>query len=238
MARPVCISTSLAPRRSGPTVGGAAVIVSVIDREKRERLGDALNQLVEGAITNYQFADLSQSWECGDRAVQTIGEFFVELCTDEREYRLTGTDRLDTGSRAIADRCRQFLQTEQEYKWPEAPTTARQAATGGAAIFLVLPLGVVLLIAALVFCEMALLLAGIACLGFSGLWFWWRSRRENMPEWRAYWASGEREAWPFLHRADWEHALRGIAQPDSPANGSQPFCSEPNRTSSAADSRR
>jgi hypothetical protein len=86
-------------------------------------------------------------------------------------------------------------------------------AAGGAAIFLVLPLGVVLLIAASVFGDTAILLAGIACLGLSGLWLCLCSRRENMPEWRAHWASGEREVWPFLHRADYEHALRSIAQP-------------------------
>jgi hypothetical protein len=201
------------------------------------RLGEALNQLVEGAITNNQFSDLSRGWECADRAVQTIGEFYVELCTDEREYRLAGSDALDARDRATADRCRLFLQTNLEYEWPKAPSMARLQAAGGAAIFLVLPLGVVLLIAAIVFRKMALLWAGIACLGLSGLWFWSWSRWENMPEWRAYWASGEREAWPFLHRADCEQALRGIAQGGA-ANGSQPFGSETNSTSSAAGSRR
>ena len=31
-----------------------------------------------------------------------------------------------------------------------------------------------------------------------------------MPEWRAYWASGERDAWPFLHRADYQYTLKGL----------------------------
>lgn len=209
----------------------------MVDREARVRLSNALTQLVEGAITNYQFNDLSQSWECADRAVRTIGEFFVELCTDEREYRLTGSDALDASNRAMADRCRLFLETGREYEWPEAPGMAMQAAGGGAAIFLVLPLSVVLLIAALVFWDVALVLAGIACLGLSGLLFWWWSRRQDMPEWRAYWASGEREAWPFLCRADYEPAIKGIAQGGG-ANGSQPIHSETNSTSPAAGCRR
>jgi len=184
-----------------------------VDREKRVRLGKALTQLVEGSITNHQFDDLSQSWECADRGVRVIGEFFVELCTDDREYRLTGPDALDAGNRAIADRCRLFLQTDLEYGWPEAPSMAAQAGVGGAAIFLVLPLGVVLLIAAVVVSEAALVLAGLACLGLGGLWFWWWSRREATPEWRAYWASGEREAWPFLHRVECEQAVKSFANP-------------------------
>ncbi len=178
----------------------------MVDREKRAHLGQALTQLVEGTITNNEFNDLDQSWECADRAVRTIGEYFVELCTDEREYRLTGAAALDPGNAAMADRCCLFLQTDLEYEWPEAPSTAVQAVVGGAAIFLVLPLGVVLLIGAAVFAEPALVLAGLACLGLSGFWFWRWSRREDTPAWQAYWASGEREAWPFLHRADWERA--------------------------------
>ena len=183
----------------------------MIDREQRARLGEALDQLVEGAITNYQFTDLGQGWECADPAVQTIGEFYVELCTDERECRLKGSDALDAGDRAIADRCRLFLKTNLEYEWPKAPSMALLQAAGGAAIFFVLPLGVVLLIAAAVLWDPASLLAGIACLGLSGLGLGLWSRRENLPEWREYWASGEREAWPFLHRADHEETLRSIA---------------------------
>jgi len=202
----------------------------VIDPEKRARLGEALNQLVEGAITNDQFVDLSQSWECADPAVQTIGEFYVELCTDEREYRLTESDALDARDRAIADRCRLFLQTNLEYEWPKAPSMAMLQAAGGAAVFLVLPLGVVLLIAAGVFWDTALLLAGIVCLGLSALWFWCWSRRESTPEWRAYWASGEREAWPFLRRAAHEHALRSVVQPGRAANGRQSIRAETTRT--------
>ncbi|MCL4178346.1 MAG: hypothetical protein KJ072_11480 [Verrucomicrobia bacterium] len=175
-------------------------------------LGKALTELVEGAITNYQFPDLSRSWGCADRAVSAIGDFFVELCTDEREYRLTEFDPLDASNRAIADRSLLFLKTDREYEWPEAPSMALQAGAGGAAVFLLLPFGIVLLIAALVFWDATLVPAGIACLGLSGLLFWWWSRRQETPEWRAYWANGDRQAWPFLHQANFEQALNRLAQ--------------------------
>lgn len=185
----------------------------MVEVKKRARLREALTQLVEGLITNDQFSDLWQECECSDPGVRMIGELFMEFCTDDRSYRLAGCDALNAGGRAFADRCLLFLQTDREYEWPEAPSVAIPAAAGGAAIFLVLPLGVVLLIAALVFAEMLLAVGGIACLGLSGLCYWWWSHREDMPEWRAYWASGEREAWPFLRCQDREQAIRDLAQP-------------------------
>lgn len=189
----------------------------MVDLEKRAQLREALTQLVNGAITNDQFNDLSRNWECADRAVQSIGDYFVELCSDDRECRFIGPDALDADTRERADRCILFLRTDREYEWPDAPSTAVPAAAGGAAVFLVLPLGVALLIAAVVFRELGLLLAGLACLGLSGAGYWWWSHREDAPEWRAYWASGEREAWPFLNRADGEQALRNLARGAAPS---------------------
>ena len=85
-----------------------------------------------------QFYELSPKWESADRAVQTIGAFYAELCMDEREYRLTGTDALNSTDAAMADRCRLFLKTDREYEWPETPSMAVQAAVVGASVFLVL----------------------------------------------------------------------------------------------------
>ena len=184
----------------------------MIDRESRKRLGEALTHLLAGTITNCQFNELSPKWESADRAVQTIGAFYAELCMDEREYRLTGAEALNGTDEAMADRCRLFLQTDREYEWPEAPSMAGQAAVVGASVFLVLPLGVVLLIAAVAFWEPMLGLAGLACLGLSGCALWWWFRKDNWPEWRAYWASGEREFWPFLHQVDFEQARKGFAE--------------------------
>lgn len=197
----------------------------MVDLEKRARLREALTRLVNGVMTNDQFGDQARSWESADRAVQTIGEFFVELCTDDREYRFTGPDALEADNQEVAARCCLFLQTDREYEWPEAPTTFMHAAAGGSAVFLLLPLGVVLLVAAFVLRDVGLALGGIACLGLSGLLFWCWRRREATREWQAYWASGERENWPFLHQADYGQALKGIAQ-GGPVNGKEPMRSQ------------
>jgi len=94
--------------------------------------------------------------------VRAIGEFFVELCEDEREYPLAGEDALDARNGAIAERCRLFVQTDREYEWPEAPSMAMQAVGAGTGVFLLFPLGFVLLIAAAVFSQPALVPAGLA----------------------------------------------------------------------------
>ncbi len=190
-----------------------------IDGERRARLRKTLTQLVEGTITNDQFTEARQSWECADRAVRIIGQHFVKLCADEREYRLTGPDALDAGNAAIADRCLLFLQTDLEYEWPDAPSTRGRAAVCGASVFLVLPLGVVLLISAVVLSKQALLAAGLACLGMSGLGLCCWLRRTDTPKWRAYWNKGEREAWPFLRRTDCEQARTGVAPAGAAPDG-------------------
>ncbi len=176
------------------------------DFQKRCLLRTALSDLVQGRITNAQFIDASQAWESSDPAVRAIGDHFSELCWDEREYRFAGDHALDADARSFADRCRLFLQTDRAYEWPEAPSTTAHSLATGAAMFLLLPLGVVLLIAAAVLATLALALAGVLCLTLSGLLLWSWSRREQTPAWRSYWASGDRDAWPFLRRADYHQA--------------------------------
>jgi hypothetical protein len=134
---------------------------------------------------------------------------------------------------------KQALNQLQALGTPKVRAQNAKSGAGGverdpsAAVFWVLPLGVVLCIAALVFRETALAGAGIACLGMSGILLWWWHRREHMPDRKAYWGSGEREAWPFLRRADWEHARSGIA-PDRASTGSQSSRAEADPTSSPA----
>jgi hypothetical protein len=205
-------------RRSSQMLPRKESIGLMLEMEKRARLREALTQLVNGVITNDQFCNLALGSESADRAVQTIGEFFAELSTDDREYRFTGPDALAAEDRAVAKRCCLFLQTDREYEWPEAPSTFLQAAAGGVAVFLMLPLGVVLLIAAIALRELGLAVGAIASFGLGGFLFWCWWRRKDTPAWRAYWASGERDYWPFLHRAEYEQALHGIAQPEGSAN--------------------
>jgi len=170
-------------------------------------LRQALTELIGGRMTNDRFDDLygGQWAESEDRAVAMIGEFGYCLYTDAMTYRLKGGHAIDSETRSVAARCVHFLSTDLEYAWPEPPSTALQSAAGGLAIYGLLPLGVVLLICALIPRMADLLLAGPVVLGLSWL-LWWASRTQNTPEWREYWSHGDRDAWPFLRPVDSELA--------------------------------
>jgi hypothetical protein len=170
----------------------------MVDIRQRAALRDALTELIEGRTTNDQFDDLyACQWaESGDRAVVRIGDFGHCLYTDLRTCHLEGRYAIDSETRKIAQRCLRFLQSDLEYAWPQPPGTRLQSAAGGLAIFLLLPLGIVLLICSLILRPV--LIAGLADLGLT--WFlWWWSRDYDTADGREYWSNGDRDAWPFLH---------------------------------------
>jgi len=172
----------------------------MVDLKERAALREALTELIEGRMTNDQFDDLyACQWaESRDRAVVMIGDFGHCLYTDLMTYRLEGRHAMDSETRKIAQRCLRFLLSDSEYAWPEPPGARLQSAAWGLAIFLLLPLGIVLLICSLIMRGAGLLIAGLAEMGLT--WFlWWWSRDQDTAEWREYWSYGDREAWPFLH---------------------------------------
>jgi hypothetical protein len=181
----------------------------MVDPKARAELAAALANLVERRMTNDEFGDLySERWvESADRAVTSIADFGDSLYTDAMTYRLEGVHAVADETRRIAERCVLFLGTSREYGWPDRPAMGLQSAVGGLTLFLLLPLGVVLLIAAAILWTADLLLAGLAELGLCLLLWKW-SRNDDTPAWREYWSHGEREAWPFLCLADHEQALK------------------------------
>jgi hypothetical protein len=175
----------------------------MIDRQQRDRLRDCLAKLVEGQLTNDQFDDLHNTlWvESSDRGVAAVAEFGFGLYSSDLPlpYRLEGAYAPDAETKNIAGRCLSFLATDQEYAWPEHPVQTLECAFGGVSLFLVMPLGAVLIIGGIFDVKFAAAGVLVSLVGY-GLWR--ASRRTNTPEWGAYWAAGDKEAWPFLHRAE------------------------------------
>jgi hypothetical protein len=189
----------------------------MIDPKARVELSEALASLVEGRMTNDEFDDLyAERWaESTDPGVARIAAFGEGLYTDAMTYRLEGVHAVDAGTRKIADRCVLFLKSGLEYGWPNPPATGLQCAAGGLTIFLLLPFGIVLLIAAAILRTAGLLMAGLAVLGLC--WFLWQwSRNDDTPQWREYWAHGDREAWPFVRLADCEQNGKRVQSPSRP----------------------
>src|SRR5436309_2322947 len=90
--------------------------------EARCRLKEALDDLITGRITTWQFERTYYEMKSSsDLAVAEISEFSSGLYSDLLPYRISKHYSIRPESRSIAERCLLFLQTDLEYGWPRAP---------------------------------------------------------------------------------------------------------------------
>ncbi len=207
-----------------PRVKGAAMVIP----EARARLHKALGDLLAGRITNMEFDIVySEMQSSEDRGVAEVARFGWGLYSDSMTYRLTEHYLIKPQMREIAERCLLFLKTELEYGWPDSPSQLWQGMAWSLAFNALLPLGVALIIVALALLASALgngsdfnyfLICGVlgCILLFSciGLWRW--PNRRDSPSWQTFWASGDREVWPFLNRDQYGEAVPKLSTPAVP----------------------
>jgi hypothetical protein len=191
---------------------------TMVDPLKRRQLSQHLRQLVTGRATNDQFDD----WYCEhyarseDRAVQEISSFGYSLYSSDLlwPYRLRGIHAVDKETRRAAARCVLFLRSGLEYEWPASPDSPIGRYLQGLALFLGLPLGIVLTLLSLP--ELATKDRGLAMLlGLGGValmvlaiwlsWFWSPCAAAS----RECCKAGDLDAWPFLRRSDLDRATGG-----------------------------
>jgi hypothetical protein len=183
--------------------------------DARSQLHKGLDDLITGRITNVEFdAVYDQFRSSADRAVATIAEFGYGLYSDSVTYRITEHYRPSPEACEAANRCLLFLQTNLEYAWPEWPKRNP--------LVIWLPIGIVigaglLLLLNFVLGEENLFLRLSACvlmflLVIHQFWVLFLSNRQNSRAWKNFWASGDRDAWPFLNRSDCQNALQTVTQ--------------------------
>jgi hypothetical protein len=98
---------------------------SVIDREARNRLAEAISSLVSGQITNGEFEDHLRGWS-HDSAINEVfrgGPWM--LYDDLHTYRLQGANKLTPELKTEAARWVLFLKTDLAYEWPVLSRPAR-----------------------------------------------------------------------------------------------------------------
>jgi len=190
----------------------------MVDSLIRRQLSQHLRQLVTGRATNDQFDD----WYCehyahsADRAVQAISGFGYGLFSSDLlwPYRLRGIHAVDKETRRTAARCVLFLRSSLEYEWPESPDSPIGGCLKGLALFLGLPLGIVLTLLSLALIvpkdhSLAMMLglggAALMLLAIWLSWFWSPCAAAH----REWCRSGDYDAWPFLRRADLDRARAG-----------------------------
>jgi hypothetical protein len=195
-----------------------------VDRDARNELAASLALLVGGQMTNDQFDErYYEAWEkCEDTAVCGIAGFAYSLYSSGLgAYRLRGWNAVSEQVQEAAQRAILFLRTDGDYPWPKPPS---EPLSSWAAVPWI-NLGVPLLIVTLLFTILGffikdfpwgflLKLWAVVVAFAAGAAFGSRQRRKSYREWCK---AGEIEAWPFLHRAEYERARReheAVADPD------------------------
>jgi hypothetical protein len=182
----------------------------VIDRVGRDRLAEALSQLILGQITNDEFNEAMPD-ESDDPALKEVWDFGWSLYSDTHAYRLTGWNSPSAEALGWANRAIIFLRADLPYEWPpwfRGPTPYGMEMLGCFAL-LGLPLGALAVVSlAEGDLKLAAELAVIPLATGAVAAQWLLTRNARAEEERRFWASGDRDVWPFLRRADYDAARR------------------------------
>ncbi len=187
----------------------------MVDSDLRQALSQDVRRLVSGRIANNDFDDVyyKRYEQSEDRAVLEISGFCYSLYSSDLllPMRLRGRHALDAEAKCICTRSVLFLRSGLEYEWPACPdepglrTLASLAFLGIPAGIALLIIGTPLTVSGDVQFGRPLFVGGLAILIgsilFSRSW-----PRVLEPEWNAFRANGEFEAWPFLRQSDFDRA--------------------------------
>jgi hypothetical protein len=186
--------------------------------EARSRLHKGLDDLINGRITNWNFDPLYYELkDSDDLAVAEIANFSWGLYHDTvGPYRITEHYRIGPEAREMADRCLLFLKTNLEYGWPDWPKQSLRSLVSN---WLSVAISLAIVLSLLLACTLgdSIFARFFACgLMFSllvyHLWHWFFPDRQNSPAWKEFWASGDKDAWPFLRRSEYQDALQTVSQ--------------------------
>lgn len=89
----------------------------MVDKKSRKILVTALNQLMNGEITNYEFENYDYNLK--DTGIREILDAVWYLYDDSNEYKMTGQNQFDTATNDYIEHLILFCESDQEYEWPQ-----------------------------------------------------------------------------------------------------------------------
>ena len=172
----------------------------MVDREARRKYAQLVRQFISGRMTNDEYEARFEAIQHGASDL-AIGAVYYELWflyDDLKTHRMTGSHRLDCENRRTMARMILFLQSGQEYQWPNHAWIG----AGRAALLAMGAWATAILLG--MFPADYLLILGLSFSAALLVLFYLGVR---IPTERRGWkAQGDTEAWPFLHQADLEEA--------------------------------
>jgi hypothetical protein len=185
----------------------------MVDHKARARLRTWLTQLLDGDIAADDFAEACEEFlDSEDRGVIAIAVFFGTFEDDLSPWHTL--KNFDAKTRAYAERCRRLLESDVEYRWPPYPNASRwwlvtAAFLAGSYGLMATALGITLCILAvsLLNARFIAVTSAIAASGVAALWFgFYLGRRDRERKEQEFWRHGDRNAWPFLTRTEYQAA--------------------------------
>jgi hypothetical protein len=182
----------------------------MVDRQARDKLAEDLRHAVSGRLTDAEFEGACPQ-RSDDTGVTAIWDWGSCLYNGDMlfPHRLRGRYKVSPTLRRTAARAIVFLHTGLEYEWPVF--TGMPAPFGLPACYLLMGVAVLLVaLAAACVSErwLAVQLGALAALLLACPVHWlltYWSRREATER---FYAAGDQDLWPFLHRSDYEASLR------------------------------
>jgi hypothetical protein len=184
--------------------------------EARAELRESLSALIAGRLSNDGFDDMYYRLCIGspDRAVAAIGQFGWGLYSSDLlwPYLLTGRHTVSAETRAVAERCDQFLRSGLEYEWPPDPRLGwvqfAQALAGAPGVLgaLLAAILVPLALSNSAWGGASVIALSAGAVAVPSLWAYRRLSRYEERRWLAYWSCGTRELWPFFSPSEFAHA--------------------------------
>jgi len=174
----------------------------MVDQEARRQYAELVRQFTSGRMTNDEY-EAGYDAITADKNDPAVSEAYYQLWLlydDIKTHRMTGIHRLDRDGRRAVARMVLFLQSDKEYHWPE------NAWLGAGRMLLLFGVAAVAVLLLGWFPARFLFILSAAASAVAVLFTYYSIR--IVLERRQWETCGDTGAWPLLHQADLDEAVK------------------------------